>query len=157
MPISFTINQVNTTEDCLNCNKMLEELIRFESKIDNQINDNHIVENFYEKTLNKQDCVIFIAKYLDKPIGYIMAYKHKENPNYNGNFVTIMNLFIKEEYRKLGIGNKLISNVEIWAKTLFGDCFIELDCFIDNKTAIDFYTKQNYKPIRIKMRKKIQD
>ena len=57
-----------------------------------------------------------------------MAYKQKSNPALNGNFVTIMNLFVKENYRHFGVGTMLINAVESWAKRIFNDCVIELDC-----------------------------
>lgn len=152
---NIKIKKVTTIEECVACNHLLEELIVFESKFDSQINAQHKIDQLFERTLNKEDCVIFMALSSNQPIAYIMAYKQKDNPAFNGNFITIMNLFVKENYRNYGVGKNLMSSVEMWAKNLFGDCFIELDCFVDNKTAIDFYSKQNYTPIRVKMRKKI--
>ena len=133
----------------------LEELIVYESQFDQLINLNYKIDEMYEHTLGKDDCVIFIATEKNNPVGYVMAYKQKDNKAYNEKFVTIMNLFVKEKYRHLGIGTKLLDTVEKWAKRLYCNCVIELDCFVDNITSINFYSKLNYKPIRVKMRKKI--
>lgn len=44
---NISIKKVNTIEECLVCNNMLEGLIQFENKLDNQINKNHKVSDFY--------------------------------------------------------------------------------------------------------------
>ncbi len=150
----IVIKKVNSVNDCIVCNRLLEELICFESKFDSAINANHKIEEFYERTLNKEGSVIFLATHLNVPVGYIMAYIQKSSPAMNGNFVTIMNLFIKEEYRNMHLGTRLITEVEKWAKTIFQSFYIELDCIMDNKTAIDFYTKLDFKNVRVKMRKR---
>ena len=149
------IKKVSSIDECRKCNRLLEELICFESQFDSSINSDYKINEFYERTLNRDDSVIFIATHLDNPIGYIMAYKQKPNSAYNGNFISIMNIFVKEDYRNMNIGTMLIAKVEKWAKSIFDSCFIELDCFVDNKTAIDFYAKLNFQNIRIKMRKKV--
>ena len=84
-----------------------------------------------------------------------MAYQHEPKVSVDGNFVTIMHLYIKPEYRGEGIGKLLIEKVEQWAMQVFGQCTIELDCFVDNKTAIEFYSRLDFKPIRVKMRKNV--
>jgi len=109
---NISIKQVDCVKQCIACDKMLEELIAYESIFDNQINIKHKVEAFYERTLNKADCIIFLAYVKNNPVGYIMAYKQKENNAFVGNFITIMALFIKENYRHLGIGASLINSVE---------------------------------------------
>lgn len=147
------IKKVETIEDCLKCNKMLEELIKFESKFDNQINPNYRIEDHYERTLNKNDVVLFFAKSGDDIVGYIAAYKEKTNPALNNDVIKIMNLFVKDNYRKQNIGKKLMNEVENWAKEKCDNFDIELDCISSNQHAIAFYQHLGYNPVRIKMRK----
>ena len=153
MKEKILIKRVETIEECLKCNQMLEDLISFESKLDKQINPSNKVENYYEKTLNKNDVVLFVAKCGEDIVGYVSAYKEKENPALNNNLVKIMHLFVRNEYRKQYIGKNLIEKVEIWAKNEFKNFDLELDCVTSNVNAIDFYKHLGYNPVRIKMRK----
>lgn len=82
---------------------------------------------------------MFLAYYNNSPAGYVMAYKQKDNKALKSNVVNIMNLFIKQQYRNKKIGTLLISEVEKWAKSLYNNFVIELDCIINNETALDFY------------------
>ena len=56
---NIEIKKVSTIEECIACNHLLEELIVFESEFDKQINTQYKIDEFYERTLNKEDCVIF--------------------------------------------------------------------------------------------------
>lgn len=150
------IKKVDTVEECLVCNKMLEDLIKFESKFDQQINENHKISDHYERTLNKEDSVIFLAKVNDSIVGYIMAYKAKEKLSVKDNIINIMNIYVCEEHRNKKIGKRLISEVENWAKTQFENFVIELDCISKNENAIAFYKSLGFNPVRVKMRKQIK-
>ena len=149
----IVIKRVKRVEECVLCNKMLEELIKFESKFDNQINPNNMIEDHYERTLNKNDVVIFLAYNGDEAVGYIAAYKEKTNPALNNDVIKIMNLFVKDKHRKQNIGKILMNEVENWAKEKCDNFDIELDCISNNIEAIGFYKHLGYNPVKIKMRK----
>ncbi len=151
----IVVKRVTTVEECKVCNQMFAELVGYEMQFDNSILPRMDISNYYERTLSRDDSVIFLANHNSENIGYVMAYKHDPKPTIAGNFVTVMHIYIKSEYRGCGIGKLLVKNVEDWAKQEFGECTIELDCFVDNKTAIEFYSKLDFKPIRVKMRKKV--
>ncbi len=153
MTSEIVIKKVESVEECVTCNKMLEELIKFESKLDEQINAFHKIENHYERTLNKNDVVIFLAYNGDDVVGYVAAYKEKINPALNNDVIRIMNLFVKDKHRKQNIGKKLMNEVENWAKEQYNNFDIELDCISSNQNAIAFYQHLGYNPVRIKMRK----
>jgi len=155
MTSDIVIKRVSTLEECVLCNKILEDLIKFESKLDKQINEFHKIENHYERTLNKHDVVIFLAYRADDVVGYIAAYKEKTNPALNNDVIKIMNLFVKDNHRKQNIGKKLMNEVENWAKEQYNNFDIELDCISSNKNAIAFYQNLGYTTVRVKMRKSI--
>lgn len=148
------IKKVETVEECLKCNSLLEDLIKYESKLDNQISENTKIENHYERTLGKDDSVIFVAMNGDEIIGYVMAYKQKENSVVKDNIIQVLNLFIKENYRKKSVGKSLMIEVEKWAKEKCTNFVIELECISNNYSALDFYKKLGYENIRIRLRKK---
>lgn len=153
MNTNLKIKKVETIEECLACNKLLEGLIFYESKLDNEIVPNSQIKDFYERTLNKSDCVIYVALVNDKIIGYVMAYIQNENKKLKNRVVSIMNIFIEEEFRNQNIGKKLIQQVEMWAKTILEKFVIELDCISNNLNALEFYKNLGFNPVRIKMRK----
>ena len=151
----IVIKRVTTIEECKVCNQMFSELIMYETQFDKSIIPHVDINNYYERTLGRGDSTIFLANCGMDSVGYIMAYQHEPKVSVDGNFVTIMHLYIKPEYRGEGIGKLLIEKVEQWARQVFGQCTIELDCFVDNKTTIEFYSRLDFKPIRVKMRKNI--
>lgn len=155
MEKKIIIKKAETIEECRICNRFLEELSLYETQFDDSIFARENITNFYERTLNRKDSVIFLATLNNECVGYIMAYKHEPKELVKRNFITIMNIYIKPEHRDVGIGRLLIEKVESWAKQEFSTFTIELDCFVDNKTAIEFYSKLNFKPVRVKMRKTI--
>ena len=155
MKDKIIIEQVKDIESCKICNSMLSELVAYEMDFDESINPRPLIENYYEKTLNRDDSVIFIAKQGKEHAGYIMAYKQESNSKVKGNFVSILHLYIKDNYRRLGIGRQLIEHVETWAKERFETCFLELDCFAKNIAGLDFYSKMEFEKVRYKLRKKI--
>lgn len=149
------IKRVTTVEECKICNQMFAELVGYEMQFDNSILPRMDVSNYYERTLNRDDSILFLASYGNESVGYVMAYKHEQKATVAGNFVTVMHIYVRPECRVCGVGGLLIENVEHWARQEFGECIIELDCFKDNKTAIEFYSKLDFKPIRVKMRKNL--
>ena len=46
-----------------------------------------------------------------------------------------------------GLGN--------WAKSILGSCALELNSFVDNDIAMEFYSKLNFKKYEVKIRKEI--
>lgn len=152
--MEIIIKKAETIEECKACNQMLTELISYEIPFDDQIVQRLNIEDHYERLLNKDDAIIFLGIYNGKIVGYVAAYKNAPK-NSKECFVTIMNIFVKVEFRKMGIGNLLIKQVQEWAKEKFSISIIELDCYINNKSAMDFYSKLDFKPIRVKMRKEL--
>lgn len=147
------IQKVETDSECKICNSLLEELIQFEAKLDLQINGNHRISDHYERTLGKQDTIIFLAFNNENPVGYVIAYKQKENSAQLRNVINVMNLYVKQEFRNQNIGKTLINKVEKWAKDNYSNYDIELECISNNENALKFYESLGFKPIRIRMRK----
>ena len=150
----INIKKAETIAECEECNQMLCELIKYEIAFDESIAPRTNISDHYERILNKDDAIIFCAECDNKSAGYVAAYKNTPK-NSKESCVVIMNLFIKPEFRRLGLGKALISEVEKWAHNKFNISLIELDCFIDNKSALQFYSSLDFKPIRVKMRKRV--
>lgn len=138
----FEIKKVNTIAECVACNKMLEKLIKFEASLLPTIEVKKI-NNFYENTLKKPDCVIFFAKNCNTPVGYVMAYIKNQTEQHCGEIV-IMNLFVENKFRGKSIGQNLIKSVENWANEKFDTYTLNLKCIAQNTGAINFYQKLGF-------------
>ena len=149
------IKKVNSKEECKICNQLLSELMQYEVQFDDTIVPKLNIENYYENCLGKDDSALFLAKCEQEPVGYVMAYKQQPKSITSKNFITIMNLYVREPYRKMGIGKLLVQEIEKWAKTLFISFILEIDCYVENNQAVEFYSKLDFKRIRVKMRKKV--
>ena len=152
---SILIKRVDNVEDCKACNNMYAELVLYESAFDDLIVPQTQIENYYERILNKDDCAIFLAKSDNSNVGYVMAYINPKKDNVKLDVVNILHLYVKPEYRIKGIAKMLMKQVENWAKSILGSCVLELNCFVDNDAAMEFYSKMQFKKLSVKLRKKI--
>lgn len=141
-------------EDAQTCDRLLNELVKFESKIDSIINENYIVKNLYSRVLDNEDVFLCIAKQDQIVLGYIMArLVHKKGSSYKTNIVTIESMFIKNEYRKQSVGTNLIAQVENWAKQRYGEYTLEITALNQNLGANNCYKKLGFKPVKTTYRK----
>ena len=147
--------EVKTEKDCEIADSLLTELIKFESDIDKVINKNFIVKDFYSKIINKHTNMFCVYAQEDNQVlGYIYAYL--KNPIGSVTFTNIIcldALYVKEEYRKQGIGKKLMGQLEIWANKNYEKYEIEVTAINDNSNAMKFYESMGYKAIRTTFRK----
>ena len=106
-----------------------EQFIEF---IDGQINDN-------------SSCV-FVAENSKELIGYCLA-KKMQGPKVfkDRDFGMIFDLAVTEKYRRIGIGEKLYKEAELWFKTQ--DIHrIEIRVVSTNEISIFFWNKMGYNP-----------
>ena len=114
-------------------------------------------KNFFERDLDSGDGAIFIAEKDKKSVGYIfvlifapgMEKAKKYSPGY------ISDLHIEKEYRKQGIGQKLLKESEKWLKKK-GKSEVGLDVSTWNNKAIGLYKKMQFKDKSIKLEKKLK-
>ena len=72
---------------------------------------------------------------------------------YVGKHLEIDNIIILPEYQSQGIGSQLMRWVDDYAKN--NDCFAtELNCYIHNDKAHEFWAKEGYKKIALHFQKK---
>lgn len=150
------IIKVNTIQECKQCDHLLESLIKYESSIDDKIKANTIISNFYERTLGKEDSIIYACKEENDLCGFVMACVSK-NTAFVFPIINIIDIYIDESYRGKGIGKKLMKQVEAWANEKYNQFMIELNCISNNAKAIDFYKELGYSEVRLTMRKIINE
>jgi ribosomal protein S18 acetylase RimI-like enzyme len=111
-----------------------------------QVSDLNLAKKYIQERLNKNESIIFIAFVdtgsLKMPIGFTQLY-----PNYSSiravkNW-TLNDLFVEQEYRKMGVGELLINKVIDFAEKNEA-IKIELSTRVDNKTAQSLYEKVGF-------------
>lgn len=130
----------------------------FENVRSNAFYSHYTYDEAYEKIGSLidhlRDCTatVFGAFEDDELIAFIWAYVHhfrEENRMY------VSEIRVKEEYRKLGIGNQMLRLAEEKARELgIGAMYLHTEA--NNPEAIEFYKAAGYCEERIQMRKEIQ-
>jgi len=140
--------------DYIEADKLLNELVKYESDFDRVINGKCIIKDFHKDIFKHSNIFAYYVKEKDECIGYIFAYlKTPYNEVINTNVIMLESLFVKEKYRKLGVGKKLIEMLEDWANNSFSDYVIEIVCLSNNGSALKFYEKLGYKQVKTILRK----
>lgn len=110
-------------------------------------------EEYFNDMLNNE--IIYIALDKEKVVGYLAG-----SINIQGSYVTkslaeVDNMFILEEYRKYGIGTKLINAFkEYCSKNQIEE--LKVTASAKNKKAIDFYMKNGFNEFEITLKQKIK-
>lgn len=114
-------------------------------------------KKIFEKDLSSGNGAIFLAEEGGKQLGYVFVLTFfpwaekfkKHSPGF------ISDLYVKKEYRKKGVGIKLIKEAEKWLKSK-GKKDIALDVGTYNRSAINLYNKLKYKDKTIRMWRKLR-
>jgi ribosomal protein S18 acetylase RimI-like enzyme len=107
----------------------IEQFIKF---IGEQINDN-------------ASCV-FVAEDSKEIVGYCLAKKMQDPKVFKErDFGMIFDLAVTKNYRRIGIGEKLYQEAELWLKTQ-GMHRIEIRVVITNEVSVSFWNKMGYCP-----------
>jgi GNAT superfamily N-acetyltransferase len=97
---------------------------------------------------------IFVAADGNAVIGLIHV-KEEKTPPFScfvqQKFATIIDLFVKDNFRNKGIGGLLVESAKQWAASRNLD-YIELNVLAENENGIQFYNYKNFKTISQIMR-----
>lgn len=102
-----------------------------------QLSDFELAENYLKERLENKEAHIFIAfsKEATQLLGFTLLYPKFSSVSAKKNW-HIGDLYVEQEHRKLGIGNKLLETAISFAKE-------ENAVFVSLNTALDNYTAQN--------------
>lgn len=109
-------------------------------------------EKYFNNMLNNE--IVYIALDKDKIVGYLAG-----SINIQGSYVTkslaeIDNMFVLEEYRKYGIGTKLINEFKDYcSKNKIEE--LKVTASDKNKNAIKFYKKNGFDEFEITLKQKV--
>ena len=95
---------------------------------------------YLENRINNKEAIIYVAYDSDtKPIGFVLNY-HSFSSVSLGKIIVLNDLFVLEDYRKYGVGNKLIDCSINFAKET-GAVRVDLGTAKDNFEAQSLYEK----------------
>lgn len=107
--------------------------------------------NYFKDLISNQ--YVEIVYFEKSPIGYL-AGSITDIPYYQGKSAELENMFIKEEYRKLGIGSKLVNNFVLWTQS--HDCKrVFITASQGNVDTIKFYQKKGFEILNTTLKKEL--
>ena len=95
--------------------------------------------------LNKDREIVYVAVYDNQVVGFIHIEKYELlyfEPRAN-----IIGIAVSKSYQRQGIGSKLLTQAEVWAKSK-GIKVMRLNSGIKRKEAHNFYQKAGYQDIK---------
>ncbi|MBE5738194.1 MAG: GNAT family N-acetyltransferase [Clostridiales bacterium] len=148
-----------TLEDLDIIQKLNNELCKYETKngFDSYISDWSLSDTSKEYfTYMIESEYIIVAEMQGKIVGYLAGSTHKDETYsyYDGITAELDNMFIYEEYRKFGIGTRLVDSFVVWCREQ-GAKRIMVTASFGNVNTINFYKKNGFDNINITLRKEI--
>ncbi len=151
----FNMEKVNYREADINDLDILLEfeqgIIEYERRFDNNLKD-HTTYYPLKDMLLDPDIAIKVATINDEIIGSGYA-KIKDAKPYHKNtkYIYLGFMFLKPNYRGLGIIKQLIEELKVWAKSK-EILEIRLEVYSDNEPAIKAYEKSGFKKHMVEMK-----
>ena len=146
-----------TLEDLKSVQELNNGLFKYEEKndVDEYVEEWALGEKSIEyfRDLIENQFVI-TATCNQKVVGYLAGsvYQDDTYSYYEGNTCELENMFVCEEYRKYGIGTKLINAFFEWCKSKNAKrCFVT--AMLGNENAIRLYRKNGFKDLSVTFKK----
>ena len=154
--INFRKAEISDINSILDLNN---DLCKFEMEegFDNYIKDWSISDESREYFLDLiKNQFVIVAEEDEKIVGYLAGSINEEGAYsyYEGKTAELQNMFILNDYRKFGIGSKLINDFENWCKENQVKRMM-VTASIDNESAQCFYRKNGFKNINITLKKEL--
>lgn len=108
----------------------------------------------FSKYLEDEKTTIFLAEIADKTIGFMVLREGEHPSRIHENYVSIIDLFVKKDYRSQGYGSKMIRKAEKYAKQLDSD-YLKVSSEWENKEARQFYEKNNFEEKKVEYTKRL--
>lgn len=96
---------------------------------------------YFSDMLNNE--VVFIAEANNKIVGYLAGSINVEQSYNTRTLAELDNMYILEEYRKYGIGSKLVNELKTYCRSL-GIQELKVTASYKNINAINFYRKNGF-------------
>jgi len=107
------------------------------------------------KNFSRKDSKIFVAIDHNKIVGYVIGWIKVRKLSHIKKCGYCSDLFVLKEYRRRGLGTKLIRKFEEWCKKK-GIRYLELDTHVNNRVGKVFYPSCGFKEYLISYTKKLR-
>jgi len=155
MEITIKPATLANLEDIIKLNHML--CIEEHREYDNTINSDFSISKEgrkYFKERIKKECAL-IAIYKGGAIGYLVGAIIEPQSYRNPSIIAeVENMYILEPCRNLGIGDMLMDEFEIWAKSKNAN-FLRVVATVQNTKGINFYRKNGFNDLDLTLEKKL--
>ena len=149
------IKKVSSIEEAKECDKFLTLLIQDEKKYNENTKDDYIVDNWYSSFIDKDDSQLFIAVNDNEIVGYIYVKIITTSDSSDiSTEASISGIYVKENFRKQGIGTKLINEARKWCINK-GVTYLKLNVLEGNSTALNLYKKLGFNDFSRVLRNKL--
>lgn len=149
------IKKVSSIEEAKECDKLLTLLIQDEKKYNENTKDDYIVDNWYSSFIDKDDSQLFIAVNDNEIVGYIYVKIITTSDSSDiSTEASISGIYVKENFRKQGIGTKLINEARKWCINK-GVTYLKLNVLEGNSTALNLYKKLGFNDFSRVLRNKL--
>lgn len=110
--------------------------------------------NGFSKLFEDEDTTIFLMETDDDAIGYMILQEGEHSSRVHENYVSIVDLFVKEGYRSQGYGTEMIGKAEKYAEQQ--DCdYLKVSSEWENREARKFYERNNFEEKKVEYTKKL--
>ena len=149
------IKKVSCIEEAKECDKLLTLLIQDEKKYNENTKDDYIVDNWYPNLIDKDNNQLFIAVYNNEIVGYayVKIITSSDSPEIYTE-ASISGIYVKENFRKQGIGTKLINEAKKWCINK-GVSYLKLNVLEGNRIALNLYKKLGFNDFSRVLRNKL--
>jgi len=149
------IKKVSSIEEAKECDKLLTLLIQDEKNYNENTKDNYKVDNWYPNLINKNNNQLFIAVNDNEIVGYIYVKILTSNDSPEIYYeASISGIYVKESFRKQGIGTKLINEAKKWCINK-GVTYLKLNVLEGNIAALNLYKKLGFNDFSRILRNKL--
>jgi len=115
-------------------------------------NSDEIVRDFVRKTIHSKNGLVLLSEVDEKPVGFSISIIKKNFPIFQlEKFGLILSIFVREEFRGLGISSKLKDESFKWLRRK-GIEKVSLNVLQNNSQAIKVYEKWGFSTILSEMR-----
>lgn len=113
-----------------------------------------ISAEYFAELINNEFVVVAVVN--NETVGYLAGsvYHDETYSYYEGLTAELDNMFIKEDYRKFGIGSKMMNSFFDWTREQ-GAKRVLVTASIGNENTIRFYEKHGFEKLNVTLRKEM--
>jgi GNAT superfamily N-acetyltransferase len=149
-----TIIRKAKAEDLRAVQDLNHALFESDSSSDDTLNLNWPYEDgeeYFRRMIAGETGVCYVAEVNDEIVGYLAGSIKLEQPSYSTvRRSELENMFVKEEFRSQGIGEKLAKTFLQWSKSS-GVAKSFVQAYAPNQRAIAFYQRAGFAPYSVEL------